>query len=70
MLYGRDPTYRGGFWILADAGDGIKSVSLELLGKAHELAAFLGASRSPPCCPAPRGHLPAELIATGRTPST
>ncbi|HEY5629040.1 MAG TPA: electron transfer flavoprotein subunit beta/FixA family protein, partial [Candidatus Limnocylindrales bacterium] len=41
-LEGREPTYHGEFWVLAEReGDGIKSVSLELLGKTRELAAFL-----------------------------
>ncbi len=65
-LEGREPTYRGGFWILAEReGDGIKSVSLELLGKTHELAAFLGEHVAAvlPCADA--GDLPAELIAHG-----
>ncbi len=65
-LEGREPTYRGGFWILAEReGDGIKSVSLELLGKTHELAAFLGEKVAAvlPCADA--GDLPAELIAHG-----
>ncbi len=39
----RNPSYRGEFWVLAEReGDGIRSVSLELVGKAHELAAVLG----------------------------
>jgi electron transfer flavoprotein alpha subunit len=62
----REPTYHGGFWILAEReGDGIKSVSLELLGKTHELAAFLGEQVAAvlPCADA--GDLPAELIAHG-----
>ena len=65
-LDGREPTYRGGFWILAEReGDGIKTVSLELLGKAHELAAFLGAPVAAVLPGADAGDLPAELIAHG-----
>ncbi len=42
-LGGRTPTYSGEFWVLAEReGDGIRSVSLELLGKARELADCLG----------------------------
>ncbi|MHB8958151.1 MAG: FAD-binding protein [Candidatus Limnocylindrales bacterium] len=65
-LDGRAPTYHGEFWILAEReGDGIKSVSLELLGKSRELAAFLGEKVGVvlPCDVA--GDLPAELIAHG-----
>ena len=65
-LDGREPTYRGGFWVLAEReGDGIKSVSLELLGKSHELAAFLGAQVAVVLPGAEAGDLPAELIAHG-----
>jgi electron transfer flavoprotein alpha subunit len=65
-LEGREPSYRGEFWILAEReGGGIKSVSLELLGKTRELAAFLGEKVGVvlPCVTA--GDLPAELIARG-----
>ncbi len=65
-LDGREPSYRGELWILAEReGDGIKSVSLELLGKARELAAFLGERVGAvlPCETA--GDLSAELIAHG-----
>jgi electron transfer flavoprotein alpha subunit len=62
----RTPTYAGGFWVLAEReGDGIKSISLELLGKARELAQFLDAKVAAvlPCASA--GDLPADLIAHG-----
>jgi electron transfer flavoprotein alpha subunit len=62
----RTPTYKGGFWVLAEReGDGIKSISLELLGKAHELAQFLGEKVAAvlPCADA--GSMPQELIAHG-----
>ena len=65
-LDGKEPTYHGEFWVLAEReGDGLKSVSLELLGKARELAAFLGEKVGAvlPCSAA--GELPAELIAHG-----
>lgn len=65
-LEGRTPTYTGEFWVLAEReGNGIRSVSLELLGKARELAAGLGASVGAvlPCGEA--GDLPEELIACG-----
>jgi electron transfer flavoprotein alpha subunit len=66
QLDGREPTYKGGFWVLAEReGDGIKSISLELLGKARELAQFLGEEVAAvlPCAEA--GDLPQELIAHG-----
>jgi electron transfer flavoprotein alpha subunit len=66
QLDGRTPTYTGGFWVLAEReGDGIKSISLELLGKAHELAQFVGEKVAVvlPCAEA--GNLPADLIAHG-----
>jgi electron transfer flavoprotein alpha subunit len=65
-LDGKEPTYHGELWILAEReGDGIKSVSLELLGKTRELAAFLGERVGVvlPCDTA--GDLPAALIAHG-----
>ena len=65
-LGGRTPTYSGEFWVLAEReGDGIRSVSLELLGKARELAAGLGALVGAvlPCDDA--GHMPEDLIAAG-----
>ena len=65
-LEGKTPTYSGEFWVLAEReGDGIRSVSLELLGKARELAAGLGASVGAvlPCDDA--GKLPEQLIACG-----
>ena len=38
----REPTYRGEFWVYAEPeGDGVRSVSLELLGVARRLAASL-----------------------------
>ncbi len=66
QLDGKEPTHRGEFWVLVEReGDGIKSVSLELLGKTRELAAFLGERVGVvlPCEAA--GDLPADLIAHG-----
>ena len=52
-LAGRKPTYSGEFWVLAEReGDGIRSVSLELIGKARELADCLGVARRRASCPA------------------
>ncbi len=65
-LEGKTPTYTGEFWVLAEReGDGIRSVSFELLAKARELAAGLGASVGAvlPCSAA--GNLPQQLIAAG-----
>jgi electron transfer flavoprotein alpha subunit len=65
-LAGRKPTYGGEFWVLAEReGDGIKSVSLELLGKARELADCLGEKVGAvlPCGEV--GVLGQELIARG-----
>ena len=65
-LDGKEPTYRGEFWLLAEReGDGLKSVSLELLGKARELADLVGEKVGVvlPCDVA--GDLPSELIGRG-----
>jgi len=65
-LEGREPTYHGGFWVLCEReGDGLKSVSLELLGKAHELAAFLGEKVAAVLPTDDAGDLPAQLVAHG-----
>jgi electron transfer flavoprotein alpha subunit len=66
VLDGREPTFRGELWVLAEReGDGLKSVSLELLGKTRELAAFLGERVGVVLTGAEGGELPAELIAHG-----
>jgi electron transfer flavoprotein alpha subunit len=66
QLGDREPTFHGGFWVLAERdGDGLKSVSLELLGKSRELAAFLGEKVVAVLPGANLGDLPAELIAHG-----
>jgi electron transfer flavoprotein alpha subunit len=65
-LGGRKPTYSGEFWVLAEReGDGIRSVSLELLGKARELADSLGVEVGAvlPCGEV--GKLAKDLIACG-----
>jgi electron transfer flavoprotein alpha subunit len=65
-LEGRTASYTGEFWVLAEReGDGIKSVSIELLAKSRELAAGLNACVGAvlPCGKA--GDLPAQLIAAG-----
>jgi electron transfer flavoprotein alpha subunit len=65
-LDGKTPTYQGEFWVLAEReGDAVKSVSLELLGKARELAGGLGVQVAAvlPCSDA--ADIPAELIAAG-----
>lgn len=66
QLAGREPTYHGELWVLAEReGDGIRSVSLELVGKARELADVLGEPVGAvlPCDRA--DGLAAELIAAG-----
>jgi electron transfer flavoprotein alpha subunit len=65
-LEGRTPTFTGEFWVFAEReGDGIRSVSLELLGKARELAAGLNVPVGAvlPCDRA--CELPDDLIACG-----
>lgn len=65
-LDGREPSYRGELWVFAEReGDGVRSVSLELLGKARSLADSLGEKVGAvlPCGDA--GDLPAALIAAG-----
>ncbi len=66
LLDGKEPTYRGEFWIFAEReGDGIRSVSLELVAKARRLADSLGEKVGAvlPCETA--GDRPAQLIAAG-----
>jgi len=65
-LDGRTPSYHGEFWVFAEReGDGVRSVSLELLGKARRLADSLGERVGAvlPCDAA--GDRPAQLIAAG-----
>jgi electron transfer flavoprotein alpha subunit len=65
-LDGKDPSYRGEFWIFAEReGEGVRSVSFELLGKARRLADSLGEKVGAVLpCDAP-GDRPARLIAAG-----
>ena len=65
-LDGREPTYRGELWVFAEReGEGVRSVSLELLGKARRLAGSLGEQVGAvlPCDQA--GDRPETLIAAG-----
>ena len=65
-LDGKEPTYRGEFWVFAEReGDGVRSVSLELVAKARRLADSLGEKVGAvlPCDAA--GDRPAQLIAAG-----
>ncbi len=65
-LAGRTPSYHGAFWVFAEReGDGVRSVSLELLGKVRHLADSLGERVAAvlPC--ADPGDRPAALIAAG-----
>ncbi len=42
-LDGKEPSYRGEFWVFAEReGDGVRSVSLELIAKSRRLADSLG----------------------------
>jgi electron transfer flavoprotein alpha subunit len=62
----REPSYRGELWVFAEReGDGVRSVSLELVGKIRRLAASLGERVGVvlPCAEA--GDRPAQLIAAG-----
>lgn len=65
-LAGKKPTYHGEMWVFAEReGDGVRRVSLELLGKVRHLAGSLGERVGAvlPCASA--GDRPAELIAAG-----
>ena len=62
----REPTYHGEMWVFAEGeGDGVRLVSLELLGKLRQLAKSLGERVGAvlPCDAA--GDRPAQLIAAG-----
>ncbi len=66
VLGDREPTYHGEFWVFAETeGDGVRSVSMELLGKSRRLADTLGEKVGAvlPCDAA--GDRPAQLIAAG-----
>jgi electron transfer flavoprotein alpha subunit len=62
----REPSYRGAVWVVAEReGDGIRSVSLELVGKARRLADTLGEQVAAVItCDDPCDR-PAQLIAAG-----
>ena len=66
QLDDREPTYRGELWVFAEReGEGVRSVSLELLAKARQLAASLGERVGAVLpCDDP-GDRPARLIAAG-----
>jgi electron transfer flavoprotein alpha subunit len=65
-LEGREPTYRGEFWVVAEReGDGVRSVSLELLGKARALTDCLGERLGAVLACDEPGDRPAQLIAAG-----
>ena len=65
-LAGREPSYRGEFWVFAEPeGDGVRSVSLELLGVAHGLAACLHEPVGAVLATADAGERPQQLIAAG-----
>lgn len=65
-LAGREPTYRGEFWVYAEPeGDGIRSVSLELLGTARGLADSLGEKVAAVLATDDAGDRPEALIAAG-----
>jgi electron transfer flavoprotein alpha subunit len=66
VLDGKEPSYRGEFWVFAEReGEGVRSVSLELIAKVRRLADSLGEKVGAvlPCDAA--GDRPARLIAAG-----
>ena len=65
-LAGREPTYRGEFWVFAEPeGDGVRSVSLELLGVARDLANCLDEKVAAVLAVDDAGDRPDTLIAAG-----
>ena len=65
-LDGKEPSYRGEFWVVAEReGDGVRSVSLELIGKARNLADSLGEKVGVVLSCAEPGDRPAQLFAAG-----
>ncbi len=65
-LAGREPTYRGEFWVFAEPeGEGLRSVSLELLGTARGLAEGLGEKVAAVLAIDDAGDRPSSLIAAG-----
>jgi electron transfer flavoprotein alpha subunit len=66
VLDGKEPSYRGEFWVVAEReGDGVRSVSLELIGKARRLADTLGEEVGTVLACDAAGERPAQLIAAG-----
>lgn len=62
----KEPTYRGEFWVYAEQeGDGVRSVSLELLGVARRLAACLHEEVGAILATDDAGDRPQQLIAAG-----
>jgi electron transfer flavoprotein alpha subunit len=65
-LDSKEPTYRGEFWVFAEReGEGVRLVTLELLGRARRLADSLGEKVGAvlPCDSA--GDRPSQLMAAG-----
>jgi electron transfer flavoprotein alpha subunit len=66
QLGDRDPTYHGEFWVYAEPeGDGVRAVSLELLGVARGLARPLGEKVGAVIATDDAGARPRSLIAAG-----
>ncbi|MGD8682770.1 MAG: hypothetical protein PVG27_02390, partial [Chloroflexota bacterium] len=65
-LAGREPTYHGQFWVYAEPeGEGVRSVSLELLGTARDLATCLGEKVAAVLAVDDAGSRPETLFAAG-----
>ena len=65
-LAGREPTYHGEFWVFAEPeGESVRSVSLELLGVARDLANCLGEKVAAVLAVDDAGDRPETLIAAG-----
>ncbi len=65
-LDGKEPSYHGEFWVVAEReGDGVRSVSLELVGKARRLADTLGEDVGAVLACDAAGDRPRQLIAAG-----
>ncbi len=66
VLDGREPSYRGEVWVVAEReGTGVRAVSIELIGKARRLADSLGEKvGAVVACDDPCDR-PAQLIAAG-----
>ena len=66
ILGDREPTYRGEFWVYAEPeGEGVRSVSLELVGVARGLANCLGERVGAVLATDDAGSRPETLIAAG-----